>query len=284
MTPPVLSYVQAAQILAALDAHQAEATVSLDLGLTTSRVALDPGGALLPNGRLLTRGELGLIADAPRSCFQAPAGGLPKIQIFSEEDERLYSLMPTEGAPTLLVSGISMHRIKGVDPHGDAVAKVRAVAPVAGRVLDTSTGLGYTAIEAARTAQHVTTMEINPACLAIARLNPWSRALFESANITQVVGDATEEIQHCPDRQFQRIIHDPPSLSMAGEMYSTDFYRQLFRVLQSKGRLFHYIGDIDAAAGRNSAIARGAMRRLQEAGFKRVVRNERAFGLVAYKD
>lgn len=284
MTPPVVSYVQAAQILAALDAHQAEVAVSLDLGLTTSRVALDLDAARLPDGPPLTREELALIMDTPRGCFQVLADGLNKIQIYSEEDERLYSLMPTEGAPTLLVSGISMHRIKGVDPHGDAVAKVRAVAPVIGQILDTSTGLGYTAIEAARTAQHVTTMEINPACLAIARLNPWSRALFESTNITQVVGDATEEIAHCPDRQFQRIIHDPPSLSMAGEMYSTDFYRQLYRVLQARGRLFHYIGDIDAAAGRNSAIARGAMRRLQEAGFKRVVRNERAFGLVAFKD
>jgi len=252
--------------------------------LTVSRVALDAGEARLPDGRPLTREELDYIVDAPRSCFEVRADGPHKIQIYSEEDERLYSLMPTEGAPTLLVSGISMHRIKGVDPHGDAVAKVRAVAPVAGLVLDTSTGLGYTAIEAARTARHVTTMEVNPTCLAIARLNPWSRALFESENITQVVGDATEEIERCADRQFQRIIHDPPSLSMAGEMYSTEFYRQLCRVLQSKGRLFHYIGDIDAAAGRNSSIARGAMRRLQEAGFKRVVRNERAFGLVAYKD
>jgi predicted methyltransferase len=45
--------------------------------------------------------------------------------------------------------------------------------------------------------------------------------------------------------------------------------------------LFHYVGDPESRSG--SRITRGVMRRLQEAGFKRVVRQPRAFGVVAYK-
>ena len=85
---------------------------------------------------------------------------------------RAYSLMPTEGAPTLLVWGIPMHRIKGTNPQRDTLTKIQAIAPVAGRVLDTCTGLGYTAIEAARTAEQVVTIELDPTVLEVARLQP----------------------------------------------------------------------------------------------------------------
>jgi predicted methyltransferase len=279
----VLSYFQAQEILAAHQANQDSVMVSLDLGLTTDKVIIESEGVYLPYDKTLTFDGLELICESPRSCFIIEADGPRKIQTFSEADNKVYSLMPTSGAPTLLVSGISMHRIKGIDPRGDAVKKVKSVAPITGHVLDTATGLGYTAIEAAKTAQHVITIELSPTSLEIARLNPWSQLLFDNPNITQIIGDSFEEIQAFDNEQFARIIHDPPSFSMAGELYAGEFYQQAFRVLQRKGRLFHYIGDLDSKSGRNSAIARGVMRRLGEAGFSRVVRRARAFGVAAYK-
>ena len=83
------------------------------------------------------------------------------------------------------------------------------------------------------------------------------------------------------DADLARIIHDPPSFSLAGDLYSGTFYRQLFRVLKRGGRLFHYIGDPNSKA--SGGVTRGALRRLQEAGFARVVRRPEAFGVVAYK-
>jgi len=174
-----------------------------------------------------------------------------------------------------------MHRIKGIDPHLDTLKKVRTIGPITGRVLDTCTGLGYTAIEAAKTADQVTTIELDPTVLEVARLNPWSRQLFDDPKIQQVVGDSFDEIESFEDGVFSRIIHDPPTFSLAGDLYSGEFYRHLFRVVKRKGRVFHYIGDLESRSGRN--VTRGVVRRLQEAGFSRVVRKPAAFGLVAYK-
>ncbi len=277
----VLSHFQAETMLQARQAGRASAAVSLDLGLTTAEVAIGSAGVRFPDDQVLTWEQLGKIGASERGCFVIEDDGLCKIQVFSEATNRLYSLMPTEGAPTMLVSGISMHRIKGIDPYRDTLRKIEAVAPVTGRVLDTATGLGYTAIEAAKTAEHVITVEIEPAALEVARLNPWSRALFENPRIAQRVGDVWEEIETFQDEAFARVIHDPPAFNLAGDLYSGAFYRQLFRVLGRGGRLFHYIGDLDSRSGRT--VVRGAVRRLQEAGFRRVVRRPKAFGLVAYK-
>lgn len=279
----VLSHFQTRQIRAAQKARQDTVNLSLDLGLTTQETPLESNGIHLPNGRFLTSSELELIDRSERNCFTIEPDGPQKIQIFSETDHKLYSLMPTQGAPTLLVSGISMHRIKGIDPRGDAMSKVKTLTPVAGQVLDTATGLGYTAITASKSADHVITIELSPTSLEIARLNPWSRPLFNNPKITLITGDSCQEIALFDTGQFTRIIHDPPSFSLAGELYSGEFYRELFRIMQRRGRLYHYIGDLASQSGRNNAIAKGVMRRLSEVGFSRIARCAQAFGLVAYK-
>ena len=181
----------------------------------------------------------------------------------------------------MLVAGFVMHRIKDIDPMQDTKRKISAIAPVVGRVLDTATGLGYTAIEAAKTADEIVTIELDPGAQEMARLNPWSQALFDNPKIRQVMGDAYEVVQTLEDASFSRIIHDPPTFSLAGELYSGAFYRQLHRLLKRGGRLYHYIGDPDSKA--SGGVTRGALRRLQEAGFTRVVRRPEAYGVVAYK-
>jgi predicted methyltransferase len=127
----------------------------------------------------------------------------------------------------------------------------------------------------------VVTIELDPTMLEVARLNPWSHSLFESPKIEQVVCDAFDQVQDFEDGAFSAIIHDPPMFSLAGELYSAECYRHLFRVLKRRGRMFHYVGDPDSRSGRN--VMRGVVRRLQEVGFSRVVRKPGAFGLVAYK-
>jgi len=281
MSHIVLSYFQAEALLAARRAGESQFLVSPDLGLTETEVAIIRDRVCFPDGQILTWEDLEMISNSPRGCFLVEEDGLRKIQVFSEATNRLYSLMPTQGAPTMLLSGIPMHRIKGVDPHQDTLRKIKTIAPIQGHVLDTATGLGYTAIQAAQTAEQVVTIELDPAALEIARINPWSRELFENPKIAQIVGDSFEEIGYFESGAFSHIIHDPPAFSLAGDLYSGEFYKELFRVLRRGARLFHYIGDLGSKSGRS--VARGATRRLGEAGFSRVVRRPEAFGLVAYK-
>lgn len=278
---PVLSCVTVRPALKAWEEGQSAAMLSLDLGLTASPVALKSTGIILPGGQPLPWEAVREIAGSDSACFQVVDGEVSKIRAFSEELNRAYSLMPTERAPTLLVSGVAMHRIKDIDPHQDTQRKIRTITPLTGDVLDTCTGLGYTAIEAAQTAERVVTIELDPTVLRIARRNPWSRSLFVNPRIQQIVGDTFEEVSGFQDGTFSRILHDPPLFSLAGELYSGEFYRQLHRVLARRGRMYHYVGDPGSRSGRN--LGRGVVRRLQEAGFSRVVRRPEAFGLLAYK-
>lgn len=278
---PILSHFQVKSILEAREGEQTESLCSLDLGLTTSRVVITGEGLQLPDGQVVTWRSLEVIAQDENACFVITAGEPSRIQFYSEALSRAYTLMPTQGAPTLLVSGIPMHRIKGVDPHQDTRLKIKAIAPVTGLVLDTATGLGYTAIQAAGTAEHVITIELDPTVIEICRLNPWSLSLFDHPRIEQRIGDSYEEITSFADETFSIIIHDPPTLSLAGDLYGVSFYRQLHRTLRQRGRLFHYIGDPQSRSG--AGVTRGVVRRLQEAGFRRVGGRPQAFGVVAYK-
>lgn len=159
---------------------------SLDLGLNTAVLTLHPTYITLPNNLTLTWEQLEEIAENELACYLITAEGMEKIQFYSDYLDRFYSLMPTTGAPTMLISGIPMHRIKDTEPHRDTLSKIKAIAPVTGKVLDTTMGLGYTAIEAAKTAESVITLELDPTVLEICRCNPWSQGLFNNPKITQI--------------------------------------------------------------------------------------------------
>ncbi len=279
--PTVLSYVQADSLLKAKQQRITSAQISPDLGLTTVMVTLTSEGVAFPHGEHLDWHSIQKISKSEVNCFILEDSTIRPIQVFSEYTNRVCSLMPTRGAPSMLIAGFVMHRIKDIDPMQDTVRKIAAISPIVGRVLDTATGLGYTAIEAAETADEVVTIELDPGVQEIARLNPWSQALFYSPKICQIMGDAYEVVQTFEDGSFSRVIHDPPTFSLAGELYSGAFYQQLFRVLKRGGRLYHYIGDPNSKA--SGGVTKGALKRLQEAGFARVVRKQGAYGVVAYK-
>jgi predicted methyltransferase len=279
--PIILSYIQTRPMLEARKQGRTTVETSLDLGMSTASVTLTPNGVIFPCGAQLDWASLEKISQSEVNCYTVSEQGVQAIQTFSEETNRVCSLMPTRGSPSMLIAGFVMHRIKDIDPWQDTQRKIAAIAPVSGRVLDTATGLGYTAILAARSAESVTTIELDPGAQEMARLNPWSQELFDNPKITQIMGDASEVVPELESESFSRVIHDPPTFSLAGDLYSGAFYRELYRVLKRGGRLFHYIGDPNSKA--SGGVTRGVLRRLQEAGFSRVVRRPEAYGVVAYK-
>lgn len=276
-----LSHYQINPLIEAWHRGERQAAISPDLNRTTVEITMTDEGVVFPGGELLTWEQVNAISDDENGCFRLePEGELTKIQGFSRTTRRHVSLYPTPNAPTMLLSGFPMHRIKNTDPWQDTIAKVRAARPT-GRVLDTTMGLGYTAIEASRFADHITTIELDPMVVEVARQNPWSQPLFESGKIDRQVGDSSELIQSFEPESFRVIIHDPPTFKLAGELYSGAFYEACFRALGRGGRLFHYIGDLESQYAQR--VLTGVIRRLRYAGFERVDKQPSAFALVAYK-
>ena len=147
--PIILSYVQAESLLKAKQQGITSVQISPDLGLSTVIVTLTSEGIAFPNGELLDWHSIEKISKSEVNCFILEDNAVRPIQVFSEYTNRVCSLMPTRGAPSMLIAGFVMHRIKDIDPMQDTVRKIAAISPIVGRVLDTATGLGYTAIEAA---------------------------------------------------------------------------------------------------------------------------------------
>jgi predicted methyltransferase len=277
----VLSHYQAEVLLRAYASQKRTVKASPDLNRSKVEVEITEEGARFPVGVCVSWSVLHRILEEPRKCFCFRGEEMEEVRLESPETGLILALVPTSGAPTLMVSGFPMHRIKDIDPHRDTRLKIEAIKPLRGRVLDTATGLGYTAIESARTADHVVTIERDPAVLQIARKNPWSRELFRHPRIEQKIGDATVLVKEMASGLFDRIIHDPPTLRIAGEMYSGAFYAELHRVLRRRGKMFHYVGDPESELG--ARVYPGVIRRLYEAGFRKVYSVKEAFGLVALK-
>src|SRR5581483_9807232 len=175
--PIILSYIQAGPLLAARRQGLATIDISPDLGRSTISATLTDEGVVFPGGERLDWLSIEKMRKSEVNCYLVEDNTLRPVQVFSEYTNRMCSLLPTKGAPSMLIAGFVMHRIKDTDPMQDTRSKIAAIAPMSGRVLDTATGLGYTAIEAARSADDVVTIELDPGAQAMARLNPWSREL-----------------------------------------------------------------------------------------------------------
>jgi predicted methyltransferase len=277
----VFSGIQAQGMLQAKTQGLKKTMASFDLGLSQREIMLEPSGIAIDGQPLLDWLQVQVIADSESKCFRVLDNGYEEICGYSKSTGRVFSLLPTMDAPALLISGFTMHRFKNISPRRAAQEMVDATAPIRGRVLDTATGLGYTAIAAAQKAAAVISIELDPGSLEMARSNPWSQELFNHPGISLISGDSGLEIAKFADGYFDIIIHDPPSVSLAGDLYGEAFYRQAWRVLTAKGRLFHYLGDPKSAmAGR---VTKGVVRRLQSAGFRRIVPKPSAYGVLACK-
>jgi uncharacterized protein len=275
----ILSVFQAEPIIKAIKSHQTQVETSLDLNLSKVTLEIKGLNVVLSDGQKLSLKQLEKIAKKKQQCFLIEENEAKPINIYSETTDWMRTLYPTSGAPTTLVSGIHMHRIKDVEPWLDTKLKLEAAGRVNGlKVLDTTTGLGYTAIQAADKGAQVLTVEIDPAAIEIAKFNPWSQKLFDNPNIELKIADILELIKEF-DNQFDVIIHDPPTFKLSGELYSEDFYRKLYKALKRGGRLFHYIGDPESEHG--SLITKGVVSRLKQAGFSRIDFKPKAFGVLA---
>lgn len=279
---PVISHFEASILLNNFKEKKNEARISLDLGLTRSLVKILSKEVILPDGQKISWKEINKVLGDKNKGYIVSENHVSGIMIYSPTTNTVRTLYPTFGAPTTLISGVQMHRIKDIDPWEDTLRKINTLGDLEGaNLLDTATGLGYTAIESSRRGAQVTTIEIDPTAIDIAKFNPWSKDLFNNKQIKQIIGDSVTKINDFNDREFSHIVHDPPTSKNAGELYSQKFYDELFRVLKNGGKCFHYIGNIQSEYG--SRTLKGVKERIMRSGFSRIEENNDAFGVLIIK-
>jgi predicted methyltransferase len=261
---PIFTFHTAELILNELSEGKKEIYVSLDLGKTFSILRLEDNKLRFKNyecdieeiKEIYARSdETELYAWINRSFFP--------LKFFKNKFYKLRNVK--EGAPTLEINGIHMHRIKEINPWEDAKQKVEALnITKKDRVLDIGTGLGYTAINAyVKGPAKLITIEKELEVLKIAEFNPWSKELQK---IPIVLGDAFEILDDLEKEYFNKVIHDPPTFSIGEELYSLEFYRKLYNFLPKKALVYHYIGYPSEISGLKK-IRGNILSRLKKVGF-----------------
>jgi predicted methyltransferase len=196
-----------------------------------------------------------------------------KWQHFDELTQKFYKMVfVAEGKPpTVEISGIKMHVTQDGDPLRDTHRKIRTLGQLTGRVLDTCLGLGYTAIAEAESpgVEQVVVCEADPNMVALCAENPWSQPIFTHPAIQLITAPVEKAISLFPDGYFSAILHDPPRFSLAPQLYHPDFYRELYRVLKTGGKLYHYTGN-PRQRQRKRPLAVQTAEKLQQVGFVRV--------------
>ena len=270
-----LHSVTAKAILNAIQEGIETFTISLDLGISQTRIDIsDP---------IWDADKLEKIVKDPDSIYFIRDGETYKAALSTDH---FYKLHPTGSttAPALLIDGVLMHRVKDIDPIKDAAMKADLCARRGIDMLEICTGLGYSTIACLRRGvKSIITIEKDPSVIELASLNPWSKDLFTDKRVSTIQGDASEKIEAFDDNTFHAIMHDPPRFSMGSELYTSEFYSQLYRVLKPKGVLYHYVGS-PGSKHRKRDLQKGILTRLREVGFKQVKRNEKTLGVVARKE
>ncbi len=276
----IITHYQAQELLEAKNKGLKNVDTSLDLNKTKTKVHIENGLFIFPNNQKIETYQLRKPIKDNTCCFLIQNNSLIKIQLFSEQTKKFYKLVPTRDAPTLEISGIRMHVTKEFTPMEDTKRKIESLAPVKGMILDTCMGLGYTAILASKYADFVITCEKDENVFEIAKLNPWSKEIFNNKKINILKTDIFDEVKVFKSNMFDTIIHDPPRLSLASELYSLEFYKQLFRVLKTNCKFYHYTGS-PGSKFRKINLAKNVAKRLKIAGFKDIKKAH--YGLTAKK-
>lgn len=274
-----LHSINAKQALEAIAKGLSCVRLSTDLNISEQDFSLIDQSLVLDDDNRLSIADLKKIAKKTQRIYLCSDGEMVPLE---DRSYGYYKLVPTSGAPLLEISGVKMHISKGTDPFVSASEMAKQAVSKGDKVLDCCSGLGYAAIAAHRLgASEVLTIELSPEVIGLRAQNPWSNDLGKEG-IVQRQGSSFELITTMPAISFDAVVHDPPRFSLAGELYSEEFYREIFRVLRPGGRLFHYTGNPHVVK-KGSSFVDGVIRRLKAAGFRHVKKVEHLMGVSAQK-
>jgi predicted methyltransferase len=249
------------------------------LGRTKTKVIVKEDTVLFNDKEILLE-EFKKVKEG--ACYIVDEDNLVKqISFFSDETNLYYKLVPTGSWPTIKLSSVPMHRHIGVSPKKDTESKIKDVWPVRGIVLDTCCGLGYTAIMASKNAEKVHTFERDENVQRIAHYNPYSQELFDNKKIEIHLESVDLGIKNFSNEYFNRIIHDPPTFKISPELYSDEFYKELYRVMKKGAILYHYAPWPGKLKG--NEFYKKIICKLEQVEFKKIEYHESSSGIRALK-
>ncbi len=260
---PVLSHKAMKVIQDGILSDKKSITVSLDLQLSQTEITIIPEeqSFVLPNGEKIHFPAS--FDERDNICYFITDQQFFKMETFDVDTNLYYKLVPTSSRPILRVSATQMHK----KPFLDYIEHLK----FKGIVLDGGTGLGYSAIIAARTADKIITVEWDKNVLQFASYNPYSRELFNSEKIEMVQGDITIEIESYSSDHFDNIIQDGGMPNQSGEFFSQKHADNLFRVLKPRGSLVFYLPRHGIMKGRD--FGNEQIRRMKKSGFTVIKRD-----------
>jgi predicted methyltransferase len=269
----------AKQALEAITQGLSSVRLSTDLNISEQDFSIIDKELVLDEENKFTIAELKKVVKKTGRIYLCHDGYMDPLE---DRSVGYYKLAPTSGAPLLEISGVKMHISKGTDPFASASEMAQQAVTKGDKVLDCCSGLGYAAIAAHRIgAREVITIELSPEVMGLRAQNPWSKDLGNEG-IVQHQGSSYELIQTMAATSFDAVVHDPPRFSLAGELYSEEFYSQIYRVLRQGGKLFHYTGNPHVIKT-GSSFVDGVIRRLKAVGFKNVQKVDHLMGVSAQK-
>lgn len=246
---------------------------SLDLGISKKTITLNNPSYFRVANRMIPFPQQNLLESDKRTILIYEGNSWKPWQLFSQETQKLYKMIfvATNSPPTIEISGIKMHLTENSNPTEDTKNKLKSLGTLNGVVLDTCMGLGYTAIEAARSSdvKMVISCEADQNVYRMSQQNPWSNDLFKNPKIKPETIPVEECIKTIPDEYFAAVIHDPPRFALASQLYAEKFYHQLFRILYRGGRMYHYTGDPNKRT-RKQSLADKTKMLLKKVGFREV--------------
>lgn len=278
MNKAILTKREANLLLNAQNTGLTNFLISFDLGLSEEKVLIKKNGFEI-RGKLISTKEFEKLKE--ETLYVIEGDKLLSIDFFGEDTNLFYKLKPTRDWPTVMLSSVPMHRFKTISPKTSANLMVKEISPIEGKVLDTCCGLGYTAIISSKTADEVTVFEKDANVLRIAEYNPYSRLLFNNPKIKLIQESVFEGIKKLEDNSFDRILHDPPTVSFAKELYFPEFYKELYRVLKPNGILYHYCPNPGKTKGTEFHLT--IIKNLEKAGFSECTHVPLASGVRAIK-
>lgn len=254
---PILTHKSLIEIKNAITNKELEIEISLDLGISTEKVMINP-----ENNSFIVKSKDEILFPSSfdkddKICYFVLDAQLYPIKLFNDWSNFHYKLVPTSWRPILRISATPMHK----KPFLDALEELQ----FRGFVLDSGTGLGYSAIIASKTATRVITIEWDESVLEIATYNPHSRGLFENNNIELQIGDVTEAILQYDDNFFDNLVQDGGMPKSSGNFFSQQQCNQLHRVLKPGGSLIMYLPQHGKSKGRDYGAEH--LERLKRAGF-----------------